>query len=127
MIKFNLQLFGGRGSGGSKGGGAGGGAGGQRNTQPQAAPQTQNMSVVKNYTDISYSNAQQLFNAPEGTVIRMNTHVDGDYVGEYTKTASGWVGSQQYKSGFRVPATVKTANGFATQIVGKDIKIVKRR
>ena len=45
----------------------------------------------------------------------------------YTKTASGWVGSQQYKSAFRVPATANTANGFATQIVGKDIKIVKRR
>lgn len=122
MLDFNLQLFGGRGSGGGKGGGAGG----QRNTQPQAAAQTQDMPVVKNYTDISYSNAQQLFNAPEGTAIRMSTHVDGDYVGEYTKTASGWVGSQQYKSGFRVPATVKTANGFATQIVGKDIKIIKR-
>ena len=49
--------MGGRGCSGGKGGRAGGGTGGQRNTQPQAAPQTQNMSVVKNYTYISYSNA----------------------------------------------------------------------
>lgn len=35
MIKLNLQLFGGRGSGGGRGSkGSGGGAGGQRNTQP---------------------------------------------------------------------------------------------
>lgn len=124
MIKLNLQLFGGRGSSSSSGGG---GAGGQRNTQPQASAQAQDTSMVKDYTNISYSSAQQLFNAPEGTVIKMNTHVDGDYVGEYTKTASGWTGSQQYKSGFRIPPTVKTGTGFATQIVGKDIKIVKRK
>lgn len=34
MIEINLQLFGGRGSGGGKGGRAGGGASGQGNTQP---------------------------------------------------------------------------------------------
>lgn len=67
----------------------------------------------------------ELFNAPEGTVIQMSNHNLGDYIGEYTRTKDGWVGSQQYKSNRRTPPVVTTADGFAMQIEGNDIKVLE--
>lgn len=77
-------------------------------------------------TDVSHQQAQnELFNAPVGTVISMENHNTGDYVGEYTRTADGWEGSQRYKSGYIKPGNVTTANGFAMQVSGNDITVTK--
>lgn len=90
---------------------------GTRNWQPEEGQRIR---------DVSYERASnELFNAPVGTVITMDKHTSGDYVGEYTRTANGWTGSQRYRSSFRNPSTVSTAEGFAMQIVGNDIKVVK--
>lgn len=75
--------------------------------------------------DVGYNQAEnKLFNAPAGTVIEMNSR-DGDYIGEYTKQEDGsWKGSQKYRSRYGNAPTVKTAKGFAMQVVGKDVKVM---
>lgn len=77
-------------------------------------------------SNVGYNEAKnKLFNAPAGTVIQMSNHNLGDYEGEYTKQADGsWVGSQKYKSNRSTPPTVKTADGFATQVQGNDVKVL---
>lgn len=152
MLKLNLQLFGGRGSAGSNAKASAESkaeaktkvteslakraetvreksersrivreataekAKGERNWSPDVG------TKVKN---VSYDRAKnELYNAPVGTVITMDEHNSGDYVGEYTRTRTGWVGSQKYQGGGK-PADVKTADGFAMQVKGKDIRVVK--
>lgn len=121
MIKISIQFFGGRGgggSGGARGGGRAGGGGGGVTTQGD--------STVKNYSNISYTSAEKLFDAPIGTQIRISNHNEGDYIGELTRTKLGWVGSQQYRSSYVTPRGNATARGFASQIVGTDVKIIKK-
>lgn len=92
-------------------------AGGNRAWKPEAGQRISN---------ISHPRAQlEVFNAPVGTVITMSRHNTGDYIGEYTRTAEGWVGSQRYKSSFRTPPTIKTPNGFAMQVSGNDIEVLE--
>ena len=106
--RLALKSDGGQGSGKKpKGGGATAGGG----------------SAVKKHTAISYNNAEKMFDAPQGTVIEVTHHSSGDYVGEFTRTAEGWVGSQKYRSSYKIPAQLKTAKGLAMQIVGADIKV----
>ena len=122
MIKISIQYFGGRGgggSGGARGGGRAGGGGG-------AASSSQDSSMVKDYRNISYGNAEKLFDAPVGTQIRISNHSEGDYIGELTRTESGWVGSQQHSSSYRTPRDNATAKGFASQVVGTDVKVTRR-
>lgn len=107
-MKLNLQYFGGRGAGASGTGSANG------------------YKVPSKISNISHSEAEKLFNAPVGTKITITKHQSGDYVGEYTRTKDGWVGSQQYKSAFKNLPTVKTPKGFAMQVVGSDIKPIKK-
>ena len=77
-------------------------------------------------TNVSYARAEnELFNAPVGTVIQMDDHNTGDYVGEYTRTETGWQGSQRYRTNRSRPATVTTARGFANQVNGTDIKVLE--
>lgn len=90
---------------------------GQRNWNPEVGTRISNVS--------SERAANELYNAPIGTVITMDNHNTGNYVGEYTRTAEGWVGSQQYRTNRVKPATVKTAKGFAMQVSGNDVKVIK--
>lgn len=84
-----------------------------------------NPSEGAKIVSVSYAQAENLiFNAPVGTVITMDDHSSGDYVGEYTRTESGWQGSQRYRSNRVRPATVTTARGFAMQVAGNDIRVV---
>lgn len=80
-------------------------------------------SAIKSQKNISYDNAEKMFNAPQGTVLELSHHSSGDYVGEYTRTADGWAGSQKYRSSYAAPGKVKTAKGFAMQIVGMDVTV----
>ena len=76
-------------------------------------------------TSVSYEQAEnELFNAPIGTVITMDNHNTGDYIGEYTRTERGWQGSQRYRTNRARPAFVTTARGFAMQVVGNDIRVL---
>lgn len=65
MIKFNLQLFGGRGSGGGKGGG---GSGGQVNTQNQTNSRL-SMAMEESPGMREYSATKVLDEAPVGTKV----------------------------------------------------------
>ena len=121
MLNIGIQFFGGRGGGGSGGARGGGRAGGGG-----AASSSQDNSMVKDYSNISYDNAKKLFDAPVGTQIRISNHSEGDYIGELTRTESGWVGSQQYRSSYRTPGNNATAKGFASQVVGTDVRVTKR-
>lgn len=110
--------MGGRGSSGKASSGAGG------STQAYNEIQS-NSSVVRNYTRISYEEAEKLFDAPVGTQVKISNHQEGDYIGELTKTNSGWVGSQKYKSSYKKPRDTNTAMGFAGLVVERDVKIVR--
>lgn len=68
--------------------------------------------------------SNEIYNAPKGTVLRIYNR-DGDYVADYTKTASGWSGSQAYKSNYVTPTDAKTPKSLAMRIAGFDIKVVK--
>ena len=83
-----------------------------------------NNSVVRNYKDISLDEAEALFDAPKGTQIRLKTHSQGDYIGELTKTDTGWVGSQKYRSSYAKPQNATTSKGFVMRVGGKDVEIV---
>lgn len=89
---------------------------GSRNWEPTQGQRLSNVS--------SQRAENELFNAPVGTVITMDNHNTGDYVGEYTRTERGWEGSQRYRSNRQRPATVTTARGFAMQVAGNDIRVV---
>lgn len=89
---------------------------GVRNWEPTAG---------QRFTNVSYEQAEnELFNAPIGTVITMDNHNTGDYIGEYTRTERGWQGSQQYRTNRQRPAFVTTARGFAMQVSGNDIRVL---
>lgn len=50
---------------------------------------------------------------------------EGDYKGDYTRTADGWNGSQRYKSAYTKPNDVTKPEVFARNLVGSQIKVVK--
>lgn len=82
----------------------------------------------KRINDISPSEARELYaKAPVGTTIEIDSHQEGDYVGELTKTSNGWVGSQRYNSPYVKPSNVKTEKGFEMQLTGGfDVLVHKR-
>lgn len=116
MMELDLQLFGGRGS--SSGGGGGGASVSESQNQYGGG------GAPSKIGNISYNEAEKLFNAPIGTMYTMSEHNTGDYVGEYTRVKSGWTGSQRYRSSFKKPPMVTTAQGFAMQVVGNDMRRV---
>lgn len=104
---------------GSSGGGGKGRSGGGSVT---AGAATQAVQIKERYNGISSKSARELFNAPIGTVIEISAHESGSYIGEYTKTTTGWVGSQRYRSNYVKPSDVRTENGFVLQIEGRDVR-----
>ena len=76
----------------------------------------------KGVGNVSYEEAESLFDAPVGTTISMSSHESGDYIGEYVRTANGWEGKQKYRSSRKTPPNVNTSKGFAMQVVGTDVK-----
>lgn len=80
-------------------------------------------SAVQSRKQISYDDAEKMFNAPKGTRLELSHHSSGDYVGEYTRTERGWAGSQKYRSSYAPLKDVTTSKGFAMQIVGMDVKV----
>lgn len=112
--------MGGNGSKGKKGGGGG---------SSSSSSDFEKNFEGKRFMDISPSKAGEIYDkAPVGTQISIDAHQEGDYVGEYTKTSNGWVGSQRYRSQYRKPPNVKTKKGFTMQLTGGfDVMVRYRR
>lgn len=92
----------------------------------QLGSRTPSLTQGQNFSNVSHDRAaNELYNAPVGTRIEMSNHNTGDYVGEYTRTANGWEGSQRYRTKRVKPANVTTSNGFAMQVSGNDVRVLE--